>query len=68
MKLKSLYEQYVEEFSASDEKYCAYCLVINGGNGCDCGQHAWRHFSELDENSQKQIINEKLSIPFGEKL
>ena len=68
MKLKSLYEKYVEEFSASDEKYCAYCLVINGGNGCDCDQHAWRYFSELDENSQKQIINEELSIPFGEKL
>lgn len=67
MKSKTLYETYVEEFSHSDEQYCAYCLVHNGGNGCDCDQHAWRTFGELDDDSQRQIINQELSIPFGEK-
>ena len=67
MKSKSLYELYVEEFSSSDEQYCAYCLVINGGHGCDCDQRAWRTFGELDDASQRQIINEELSIPFTEK-
>ena len=68
MKLKSLYESYVEEFSMGDEQYCEYCLVINGGDGCDCDQHAWRHFSCLDEKSQKEIINRELAIPFGGKV
>jgi len=67
MKSKSLYQTYVEEFSDSDERYCAYCLVNDGGNGCDCDQHAWRTFTELDDESQREIINQELSIPFAEK-
>ena len=66
MKSKSLYEQYVDAFSESDDQYCAYCLVSNGGHGCDCDQRAWRTFTELDDASQRQVINQELSIPFAE--
>jgi hypothetical protein len=68
MKTKSFYEQIREEFEDSDDTYCAYCRVLNGGNGCDCGNHAWRYFHQFDEASQREIINAEMSIPFGEKL
>ena len=64
MKSKTLYETYVEEFSHSDEQYCAYCLVHNGGNGCDCNQRAWRTFYELDDDTQIKVINEQLGHAF----
>lgn len=67
MKSKSLLEQYKEEFSMSDDRFCAYCLVIESTDGCDCDQRAWRTFGELDDDGQRQVINQELSIPFGEK-
>jgi len=60
--MKSLYEQIVEEFTNSDNKYCACCLVLEGNNGCDCDQRAWRTFGELDEASQKEIINQEFDL------
>ena len=62
MKYKGWYEKIVEEFEDSSNKYCAYCLILDGGHGCDCGQHAWRTFSELDEASQKEIINQEFDL------
>jgi hypothetical protein len=60
--MKSLYEQLIEEFTNSDATYCAYCLVHNGGHGCDCDQRAWRTFGELDEASQKEVISQEFDL------
>jgi len=60
--MKSLYEQIVEEFTNSDNKYCSCCLVLEGNNGCDCDQRAWRTFGELDEVSQKEVISQEFDL------
>lgn len=60
--MKSLYEQLIEEFTNSDNKYCACCLVIESNNGCDCDQRAWRTFGELDEASQKEVISQEFDL------
>jgi hypothetical protein len=60
--MKSLYEQLIEEFTNSDNKYCACCLVLEGNNGCDCDQRAWRTFGELDEASQKEVISQEFDL------
>lgn len=60
--MKSLYEQLIEEFTNSDNKYCACCLILEGNNGCDCDQRAWRTFGELDEASQKEIISQEFDL------
>lgn len=62
MKSKSFYEKIVEEFEDSDTRYCGCCLVIESSNGCDCDQRAWRTFTELDEASQKEIINQEFDF------
>jgi hypothetical protein len=62
MKSKSLLEQYKEEFSMSDDRFCAYCLVIESTDGCDCDQHAWRTFDELDDESQLRLINQEFDL------
>ncbi len=62
MKFKSWMEQIYEEFENSDNKYCAYCLVIEGNGECDCDQRAWRTFGELDEASQKEIISQEFDL------
>lgn len=64
MKSKSLYETIVEEFEASDNRYCGCCLVLEGSGGCDCDQRAWRTFGELDKASQDEIINQEFDIGF----
>jgi hypothetical protein len=60
--MKSLYEQLVEEFTNSDNKYCSCCLVLESNNGCDCDQRAWRTFDELDEASQKEVISQEFDL------
>ena len=62
MKSKSFYEKIVEEFEDSDTRYCGCCLIIESNNGCDCDQRAWRTFTELDEASQKEIINREFDF------
>jgi hypothetical protein len=62
MKSKSLLEQYKEEFSMSDDRFCAYCLVIESTDGCDCDQRAWRTFDELDDESQLRLINQEFDL------
>lgn len=62
MKFKSLLEQYKEEFSMSDDRFCAYCLVIESTDGCDCDQRAWRTFDELDDESQVRLINQEFDL------
>lgn len=62
MKSKSFYEQIVEEFTDSDNRYCACCLVLESNGGCDCDQRAWRTFGELDEASQKEIISQEFDL------
>ena len=62
MKFKSLLEQYKEEFSMSDDRFCAYCLVIESTDGCDCDQRAWRTFDELDDESQLRLINQEFDL------
>ena len=62
MKSKSWMEQIMEEFTDSDNRYCAYCLVLEGNGGCDCGQRAWRTFGELDEASQKEVISQEFDL------
>jgi hypothetical protein len=65
MKSKSLYEMMIEEFSDSDNRYCAYCLILEGNGCCDCGQRAWRTFTELDESNQKEIINQEFDTEYA---
>ena len=60
--MKSLYEQLIEEFTNSDNKYCSCCLVLEGNGGCDCDQRAWRTFGELDEASQKEVISQEFDL------
>ena len=62
MKSKSFYEQIVEEFTDSDNRYCSCCLVLESNGGCDCDQRAWRTFGELDEASQKEIISQEFDL------
>ena len=60
--MKSLLEKYKEEFSMSDDRFCGYCLIVESSNGCDCDQHAWRTFDELDDESQLRLINQEFDL------
>ena len=62
MKFKGFYETIIAEFESSDNRYCAYCLVLEGNGGCDCDQRAWRTFGELDKASQDEIINQEFDL------
>jgi len=64
MQMKSLLDQYKEAFSEDNDQYCAYCLVVDGGHGCDCDQKAWRYFHELDDKSQLRLINQEIGTAF----
>jgi hypothetical protein len=68
MKSKSLLDQYKEEFSESDDRFCEYCLVIESSDGCDCDQRAWRTFDELDEQSQLKVINQEIGHAFEKEM
>lgn len=63
MKFKSFYEQIREELEDSDNTYCGFCLVLNGGSGCNCGNHSWKYFHQLDEASQMEIISQEFDLP-----
>ena len=62
MKSNSRYEKIREELEDSDNTYCGFCLVLNDGSGCDCGNHAWRYFHQLDEATQREIISEAFDL------
>ena len=68
MKFKSLLDQYKEAFSECDDRFCAYCLVIECTDGCDCDQRAWRTFDELDEQSQLKVINQEIGHAFEKEM
>ena len=65
MKVKSLYEQFKQEFMASDIEYCCYCLEPKEDKiGC-CHENHFVEFKDLYPEDQQAIINEELELAFG---
>ena len=69
MKMKSLFEEYKEQFMKSETEYCCYCLEPKGEKiGC-CHENHFVTFADLDEEDQIYLIEEELqeAFDFGEK-
>jgi hypothetical protein len=56
--MKSLFEQYREQFS--DIPYCCYCLEPKGESYSCCQENHFIEFKDLDIEEQKEIINAEL--------
>ena len=56
--MKSLFEQYREQFS--DILYCCYCIEPKGDKWHCCQENHFIEFKDLDIEDQKAIINEEL--------
>jgi len=56
--MKSLFEQYREQFS--DILYCCYCLEPKGESYSCCQENHFIEFKDLDIEEQKEIINDEL--------
>lgn len=68
MKVKSLYEQFKQEFMSSSELYCCYCTQPHEGKiGC-CQENHFVPFSDLYEEDQRDIINNEIEQSFGAEL
>ena len=65
MKMQSLYEEYKQEFMKSDQEYCCYCGDIRSGVGC-CGENHFVTFADMDEDTQRDIINWEIECAFRE--
>ena len=63
MKMKSLYQQYKEEFMASSQEYCCYCLEPKTDYKC-CGENHFVEFKYLDPEEQSSIIEAELQMAF----
>lgn len=61
MKMKSLFEQYMEAFKEdTDTLYCCYCLEPQEGKiGC-CQENHFVSFSDLYPEDQRDIIENEL--------
>lgn len=64
MKVKSLFEQFQQEFMASSTLYCCYCLQPKEGYSC-CQENHFVEFKDLYPEDQKEIINQELELAFG---
>ena len=65
MKVKSLYEQFKQEFMASSVEYCCYCCQPREEKiGC-CHENHFVEFKDLYPEDQQAIINEELELVFG---
>jgi len=65
MKVKSLYEQFKQEFMASSVEYCCYCCQPREEKiGC-CQENHFVEFKDLYLEDQQAIINEELEQSFG---
>ena len=65
MKVKSLYEQFKQEFMASNVRYCCYCLEPQEDKiGC-CQENHFVTFGDLYPEDQQYIINSEIELAFG---
>ena len=63
--MKSLYDQFKQEFMASDVEYCCYCMEPKDGKvGC-CYENHFINFRDFDESDQQHIINSEIEASFG---
>lgn len=63
MKVKSLFQEYKEEFMASSQEYCCYCCEPRTGNSC-CQENHFVEFKDLYEEDQIAIIENELQMAF----
>lgn len=64
MKMKSLFEQYMEEFSNSSTEYCFYCCTPRGDKiGC-CHENHFGEFKDFEREDQVFIIENELQMVF----
>jgi len=67
MKMKSLYEEYKNQFMASDTLYCCYCCEPKGSKvGC-CHENHFVNFSDFSTEDQQHIIESEIGEAFGEQ-
>lgn len=65
MQIKSLYEQYKQEFMSSSVEYCCYCCEPKEEKiGC-CSENHFVEFKYLPDDEQKHIINSEIEQAFG---
>lgn len=63
MKMQSLYNEYHNEFMASSQEYCCYCLEQKTGHSC-CQENHFVTFKDLYPEDQREIINAELEHAF----
>jgi hypothetical protein len=68
MKIKALLEQYIAEFSRSDQYYCSHCLKPQYDHMVCCEGADLLSFSEFVRQDQMRIIENELqqAFDFGE--
>ena len=60
MRLKNFVQELREEFEASSEQYCMYCLTERGDkNGC-CEENHFSTFADLPQEDQDFLIQEEI--------
>ena len=65
MNVKSLYEQYKQEFMSSGVEYCCYCCQPKEDKiGC-CQENHFVTFGDLYPEDQQEIINAEIEQAFG---
>lgn len=63
--MKSLFDQFKQEFMSSSVQYCCYCMEPQEEKiGC-CGENHFIEFKYFDENDQRDIINAEIELAFG---
>jgi hypothetical protein len=58
--MKSLFEQYQEEFHGID--YCCYCLEQKGNKWQCCHENHFVPFQDLDIQDQKEVIEGEIEF------
>ena len=57
--MKGLIKLYFEQMQHLE--FCAYCTEPKGKQRSCCGENHWLEFSDFDETTQLELINEELA-------
>jgi hypothetical protein len=62
--MKDFFEQAKEDFKGV--YFCAYCIEAQGDKRSCCGENHFIDFADLDEDTQRDIIQDECDSSFKE--
>jgi len=63
--MKNFIQEFKEEHA--NIEYCCYCIEERGNKMSCCSENHFVPFSDLDDSTQMEIINEEYDTYFGMK-